>query len=281
MQKMEIGKSPAFRFYAADFVTDTQSWTAEEVGVYVRLLCSEWINGSIPPMSDEDGTANGKPMAEPMAQPMADAKQMVSRLARIAGITEDQLLRVWPQVGGKFSKGEDGNLYNSRLEHERGKQIAYRNEKSKAGAAGAEKRWNAARISAQADSTANGTAIVLPLANGIANDGGSFSSSSSFSKKEKSSASRASDNTALSPYEKEDREAEERHKKEKVNSWRIWRAMAKVVGGAEILDSMLGPKAGFGGQPASAPERVVSGNPEVAVGPTLPKKGDVKSNESV
>jgi len=43
-----MGKKPAFFFYASDFLVDTAEWTAQEVGVYIRLLCHEWVNGSIP-----------------------------------------------------------------------------------------------------------------------------------------------------------------------------------------------------------------------------------------
>jgi uncharacterized protein YdaU (DUF1376 family) len=239
MQKSEIGKSPAFRFYAADFSMDTQSWTAEEVGVYVRLLCSEWINGSIPPMPEAHGTGNGKPMAQPMASP----KQAINRLARIAGTSEEQLFRVWPQVGEKFSRGKDGNLYNSRLEHERDKQIAYRNEKSKAGTAGAEKRWTPTRTKVQADSRAivlplanewqaDGTAIVLPLANGMANDGGSFSFSSSFSKKEKEQgACSAAENPPPITHEEEERIAK-----------RIWEQIEETPEGKALAEGLLGPR---------------------------------------
>ena len=198
MEKSSVGKSPAFQFYAADFVMDTQSWTAEEVGVYVRLLCSEWVNGSIPPMPEADSTANGKPMAQPMENP----KRALNRLARIAGISEEQLLKVWPQVGEKFSRGEDGNFYNSRLEHEREKQITYRKEKGKSGTAGAEKRWNPSRHTGQTD----GTAMDLPMANGMAND--SSSSSSSSSKKEKKSAYSASKEPPPITHEEEKRNAE-------------------------------------------------------------------------
>jgi uncharacterized protein YdaU (DUF1376 family) len=231
MEKSSIGKSPAFQFYAADFAMDTQSWSAEEVGVYVRLLCSEWVNGSIPPMPATDGTA--------MSLPMANAKRALNRLARIAGISEEQLLKVWPQVGEKFFRGEDGNLYNSRLEYERQKQIAYRNEKSKAGTAGAEKRWNPARNNGQTDSTANGTAIVLPMANGMTNDSSSSSSSFSSSKKEKNSASRAA--KTGSRHDAENREAVKRHAEENANADRLWAEIGSTPDGAELLGN-FGPR---------------------------------------
>jgi hypothetical protein len=42
------GKSPAFQFYANDFATGTADLSAEEVGIYIRLLCAQWDKGSIP-----------------------------------------------------------------------------------------------------------------------------------------------------------------------------------------------------------------------------------------
>jgi len=71
-----------------------------------------------------------------------------AKLARIAGanVTTDTLQ--------KFPSGK-----NARLEFEREKQAEYRAEKSKAGKSGAEKRWHS-----------HSTAIVLPLANTMAND---------------------------------------------------------------------------------------------------------------
>ena len=63
------------------------------------------------------------------------------------------------KVRGKFLESEDGGLRNERLEQERAKQVAFRAKKEIAGKAGAEKRWHN-----------HGTPIVLPLANGMAND---------------------------------------------------------------------------------------------------------------
>ena len=60
-----MGKSPAFRLYASDFYMDTQTWSNEEVGVYLRLLLYQWINGSIP--NDENLLAfelKGRPLVE-------------------------------------------------------------------------------------------------------------------------------------------------------------------------------------------------------------------------
>lgn len=41
-------KAPAFQLYASDFYMDTTGWTATQVGIYFRLLMSEWVNGFVP-----------------------------------------------------------------------------------------------------------------------------------------------------------------------------------------------------------------------------------------
>lgn len=41
-------KSPAFQFYPDDFIGGTMGMSTEDVGAYIRLLCYQWGNGSIP-----------------------------------------------------------------------------------------------------------------------------------------------------------------------------------------------------------------------------------------
>lgn len=106
-----MGKQPAFQLYAADFYMDTASWSIEEVGVYTRLLFYQWVNGSIP----DD----------------------LCRIARIAGCSLKRIPKVWSQVKLKFSKRDDGNLINERLEETRQKQLNYAETRRKA----AETRW--------------------------------------------------------------------------------------------------------------------------------------------
>ncbi len=43
-----MSKAPAFQLYAADFYMDTNTWSIEEIGIYTRLLFSEWVNGPLP-----------------------------------------------------------------------------------------------------------------------------------------------------------------------------------------------------------------------------------------
>lgn len=157
-------KSPAFQFYPDDFIAGTTEMSPAEVGAYIRLLCYQWGRGSIP-LADE------------------------ARLARIAGG------EVTPDVLAKFPEGR-----NARLEAVRAEQEAYRLHRAAAGARGAAKRWQSSKppggenhdlavvqfsgeghphaapengsaivLPCALPSVADGSAIVLPMANGMAN----------------------------------------------------------------------------------------------------------------
>jgi uncharacterized protein YdaU (DUF1376 family) len=197
-----MNKPPAFQFYASDFLVDTSAWTPEEIGVYVRMLALEWVNGSVPQCSAE------RP----------------NRLALVCGVSEKCLRRVWGQVGTKFVVGDDGNLRNLRLEQEREKQAAYRDEKSKAGIAGAQKRWKPASTIKQPD----GTAMILPIAEGMAKNSSSSSSSSSssFSEKEKEKAA-CSVSKNLPTISKE---------QERLNAERVWAQLEETPEGKAVLE---------------------------------------------
>jgi uncharacterized protein YdaU (DUF1376 family) len=98
-------KAPAFQFYADDFLAGTADMTAEEVGVYIRLLCHQWSKGGLP--NDPE------------------------RLALMSGGNAK------PHALAKFGMCHDGMLRNARLEQERGKQVAFREKQAKNG----QKRW--------------------------------------------------------------------------------------------------------------------------------------------
>lgn len=107
-----MAKNPAFQMYAADFLTDTSHWEAVEVGVYTRLLLTQWINGSLP----------------------AD----MNRLARIAGTSAEVMTKIWLVIGCKFIDDGCGNLINPRMEKSRSDKEAYlrlQSEKGKKSAA--------------------------------------------------------------------------------------------------------------------------------------------------
>jgi uncharacterized protein YdaU (DUF1376 family) len=115
-----MAKNPAFQMYAADFLTDTSHWEADEVGVYTRLLLTQWINGNLP----------------------AD----MNRLARIAGTSVDVMTKIWLVIGCKFVDDGNGNLINPRLEKSRSDKEAYLRLQSEKGKKSAAARKNKRKI---------------------------------------------------------------------------------------------------------------------------------------
>lgn len=116
MSSDKKGKAPAFQMYASDFLTDTHEFTVCEVGAYIRLLLSQWVNGSLPP----------------------DPK----RLAFIAGMDTVNFLESWHILKTKFKENAEGRLVNSRMEQVRERQQMYSENRRKCGVRGAEARWN-------------------------------------------------------------------------------------------------------------------------------------------
>jgi uncharacterized protein YdaU (DUF1376 family) len=110
-----MAKPPAFQTYAADFFMDTNSWTVEEIGIYWRLLMTEWTNRTLP--DDEE------------------------RLSRIAGCKLKIFKKFWPIISQKFVHDGEGNLINLRMEEVREAQDLYIESQREKGKSGAEKRW--------------------------------------------------------------------------------------------------------------------------------------------
>jgi len=107
---------PSFSFYAGDFLTDVQEMTDQEVGAYMRLLCYQWINGSIP--SDPD------------------------RITKLISTKKGEFFRkIWPSLEHNFEEIEGKRLINSKLEETRAKAIKYLATQEKHGKEGAAKRW--------------------------------------------------------------------------------------------------------------------------------------------
>jgi uncharacterized protein YdaU (DUF1376 family) len=102
-------KSPAFSFYAKDFLTGTFTMSLQEVGAYVRLLAYQWDAGAVP--------------SEPHER------------ARIMGCSKAQEKDLWKRVGPKFAL-VDGVYLNERLEDERLKQAERRRRLSDNGKLG-------------------------------------------------------------------------------------------------------------------------------------------------
>jgi len=143
-----MAKSPAFQFYAADFLTDTAEMTDQEVGVYIRLLSHQWVNGSI----------NSDP----------------ERLGSIA----TGVLAVWQHIAYKFEEGEDGRLRNQRLEKTRQEQDENREKRRIAGSKGGKAKQNGSK----AGSNGSSKTVAKGVAKQVANGSSSSSTSSSINK---------------------------------------------------------------------------------------------------
>ena len=102
---------PYFPFYVSDFDGDTRHMSVESIGIYIRLLIYQWINGKIPG-------------SEPM-------------MIRIAGCSHDQFMESWEnEVGQCFEKFDDGpvtSYRNKRLQIERSKVLAATEQRRNAG----------------------------------------------------------------------------------------------------------------------------------------------------
>jgi uncharacterized protein YdaU (DUF1376 family) len=108
-----VEKSPAFQFYPKDFLSDERQiqMPLPAVGIYIRLLCHCWNEGSLP--------------VDPVA------------LARLAGAGLRQFKAWWPSIQPCFQVNADGRLVNTRLDRERDSQQRFRSSQSHRGAA----RW--------------------------------------------------------------------------------------------------------------------------------------------
>lgn len=95
-----MGNPPAFQTYASDYYVDTNSWRVEEIGIYQRLLLTEWVNGGLP--SDEE------------------------RLARIAGCSIKKFQKGWITIKIKFHLNGNGLFINDRMELVREEQLKYK-----------------------------------------------------------------------------------------------------------------------------------------------------------
>ena len=109
---MAKGKSPAFQFYPDDFLGSSKVavMSAQEVGVYLLLLCMDWNDGGI-----------------------AYNPRLLARYCRV---TEAEFTQAWEVVGQCFVE-RDGRFWNPRLERERDKQAKF-SAKQKAAA---DVRW--------------------------------------------------------------------------------------------------------------------------------------------
>ena len=119
---MSFMKSPAFQFYAAEYLADehVELMSLEEEGAYIRLLAYCWREGSIP----------------------ADVESL-SRLCKGASTT--LVSKLLPRF--KRSVANGSRLVHARLEAERIKQQSWREKSARGGRASARKRKHPQEIS--------------------------------------------------------------------------------------------------------------------------------------
>lgn len=99
-----MSKSPAFQFYAQDFLTGVMYLTNEEIGIYIKMLAKQWTDGKIPK----------------------------KRLGFLVGLEWDNLSE---ELRSKFSDNGD-YIINERLEKEREKKQKFIKNQSENGKKG-------------------------------------------------------------------------------------------------------------------------------------------------
>lgn len=107
-------------------------------GVYIRLLCHQFQNGSIP----DDGR----------------------RICRIASIFPDEWEPIKVEVLAKFESDGKGGLVNARMHSEREQRHDIRQRRIDAGKTGAEKRWSDKQTDSKPIASAIASATDLPIA---------------------------------------------------------------------------------------------------------------------
>ena len=138
-------KSPAFQFYARDFLADinVQLMNMEQRGMYITLLSYAWLESGIP-------------------NDMRKLNLLCNNPANFDELIEDVL--------ACFEESE-GRLYNGRMESIRTEQMERKEKASEAGKVGAKKRWQShsdpiatalpPHSTATASSSATATAIKM------------------------------------------------------------------------------------------------------------------------
>jgi uncharacterized protein YdaU (DUF1376 family) len=109
-------KSPAFQFYASDFVSDglVARMSDAEVGMYIRLLCYAWTEGGLPLEIEE--------MAEYVKSSLSDFQ------------------KAWQRRLNQCFEIRDGKYVQPRQEKVRGDLLRFRERQSAAGKKSAEAR---------------------------------------------------------------------------------------------------------------------------------------------
>lgn len=105
-------KSPAFQFYAGDFLSSSrvQRMSLAQIGIYIVLLCHVWLSGGIP--------------IEP------------AEIAKLVKLPVARFRKLWTAPLSECFIKRGAQLTNPRLEEERRKQIAFRQRQSENGKKG-------------------------------------------------------------------------------------------------------------------------------------------------
>jgi len=115
-------QSPAFQFYASDWISDPSRlrMSLEEQGAYLLLYCHCWRGYKVP--------------------------YDIEVLSRMIGCSPEQFEKMLPKMLHLFQKGKDKDghhyLICIQAEEERREQAANRKKRQAAGKKGAEARWN-------------------------------------------------------------------------------------------------------------------------------------------
>lgn len=127
-------KAPWFQFYPNDFILDNdlKAMSNETVGMYIKLLCYDWMNDGIPNsekaimrLADFDNTdIHGN---------LREAKEYEALFAQLRVKFVDHPTKM-------------AHLSNPRLIRERKKQKKFTKEKSISGKKGAEARWGKDKV---------------------------------------------------------------------------------------------------------------------------------------
>ena len=103
-----MSKPPAFQFYAADFMVGIMGMSDDETGVYIKMLCVQWLHGSLP-----------------------NCKKTIKKMINSRKVPSEMVLR-------KFVICDDGFLRNERMETVREKQKSFADTRKN----NANKRWD-------------------------------------------------------------------------------------------------------------------------------------------
>ena len=148
-----MNKYPYFPFYPRDFDTDgnVAAMSTLATGAYFLIICKAWDQEPVGTVPNND--------------------VILSRWARLS-MKEWEAVR--PEVLAAFRIGEDGRLHQKRLKSEYEKLLEFTKKKKNAGKSGARKRWNSNDLESPEIAMPkhrHQSAIGLPMADGMANDG--------------------------------------------------------------------------------------------------------------